>query len=185
MDHTETPGASLTERVAHLLRSRRRTLGLDVSGLAERSEGRFTVERLIAVESGRARIGPSEAAELAALYGIELAAVVSGRPPLVIDPAGTIHAAGATAAYRAGDSTSLLAAYLRVVRQLRGVPADGVVALRRADVAILAEHLGETPDGVVERLAVLLEVDGAERRALGERLRSGAEVVGLAAADSG
>lgn len=184
MDDLQTPGGTLTERVAHLLRSRRRSLGLDLSGLAERSGGRFSVERLIAVESGRARIGPTEAAELAALYGIELAAVVSGRPPLVIDPTGTVHAAGATAAFRPGDSTSLLAAYLRVVRELRGAPADSAVALRRSDVSALAEHLGEPADVVVDRLAVLLELDGTQRRAMGELLRSGAEVLGLTTVDA-
>lgn len=77
------------------------------------------------------------------------------------------------------DATSLLEAYLRLVRRARRQQSAPDVTLRRDDIEIIAEHLASTPEVVIDRLASLMGATRAQRVAMASLFASGAMVIGL------
>lgn len=77
------------------------------------------------------------------------------------------------------DPTSLLVAYLRLVRRVRRQQSSPEITLRRDDVEVLAEHLASTPEVVLDRLGSLMGATRAQRLAMASLFASGALVVGL------
>lgn len=165
-------------RLATLLREHRRAEGIGLGSLARRSDRRFTTRELRAIESGRVRV--ADATELAELYGADLASILPVRMAVAVDPAGQIITAGVAEAFEPADTTSMLTAYLRLIRRLRGAERDPVVALRRDDVDALAAVLDEPGERVIDRLGELMGATQAQRKVMVGLFVSGAVVVGLA-----
>jgi len=85
------------------------------------------------------------------------------------------------------DGTSLLTAYLRLVRRVRRQQSAPEITLRRDDIVVIAEHLASSPEVVIDRLGALMGATRAQRVAMASLFASGALVIGLvgtAAADA-
>ena len=169
---------AFARRLATLLREHRRADGVGLGTLARRSDRRFTTRELRAIESGRVHV--TDATDLAALYGADLASILPARMAIAVDPAGQIITAGVAEAFEPADTTSMLTAYLRLIRRLRGAERDPVVALRRDDVDALAAVLDEPGERVIDRLGELMGATQAQRKVMVGLFVSGAVVVGLA-----
>lgn len=171
-------GEAFTIRLCNLLRERRRADGVRRSEIARRSEGRFSARDLRHVERGR--VDPTDATELAALYGADLAAILPARTPVEVDPDGRVTTAGVAEEFIPGDPDAMLTAYLRLIRRLRNAERDPVVGLRRDDIVVLADVL-ETPGAdITDRLGALMGATRVQRRLMVGLFVAGAVVVGVA-----
>lgn len=148
--------------------------------LARRSRGRFTRHDLQRAETGKLTLRPDTVADLAQLYGIELAALLpTHRNELEIRADGLISSGGVTATFTPGDDASLVTAYFRLTRQLRHLDDATTMPLRRDDVRHIAEFLG-TSSSPSKYLDAVLAASIAERRVLAGSLIAGAVSIGLA-----
>ncbi len=174
----DTSTEAFAVRLCNLLRERRRADGARLSAIARRSGGRFSTRELRRVERGRLDV--ADAAELAALYGADLAAILPSRTPIEVDPDGRVRTAGATEEFTPGDPDAMLTAYLRLIRRLRNAERDPVVELRRDDIVVLADVLDEPGESVTDRLGALMGATRVQRRVMVGLFVAGAVVVGLA-----
>jgi hypothetical protein len=166
------------QRLAQLLVERRRDAGVSRRTLARASGGALPARTLRDIEHGRLVLTEELAGSVAMLYGLDLGSLVPARTPLEID-SGRIAAGGYAVEFSPGDPTSLLLAYLTLVRRLRGGDHPPAIDLRRTDVELIAGHLDIPADEVIERYGVVTGARGFERRAMSGMFAGGAEVVGL------
>ena len=92
---------------------------------------------------------------------------------------GSLSAGGADESFVPGDVDSVLEAYLRLVKRLRGDAAGHAITLRREDLIDIADQLGRPRPEIVDRVAVLMGATGDQRRAMVDLYLAGADVVGL------
>ncbi|MEX0846925.1 MAG: hypothetical protein WD023_04025 [Ilumatobacteraceae bacterium] len=175
-------GEGLTERMATLLADHRHASGASVRRLARTTGGRYTARDLRRIEAGRMAMTTELAAELAVVYGLDLGTALLPRVPLEIRPFGVLSANGMARSFTPGDDTSLMMAYIDLIRALRGNDTTRLLELRRADLDLLAEQLAVPGDVVVERLAGLMGASLVQRRTLAGLFLSGALVISLSAA---
>lgn len=168
----------MARRTATMLVAARVQSGFTLRSLARRSGGAFSKERLREIESGSVALDRATTEALAALYGCELDVLFTPRRPVVVD-GGSVSAGGRSERIDGVGATSVLSAYLRLVRALRRVPADAAVELRRDDIEVLAVEFGLAPDRVVEQLAELLGAQREERATVLGLFHGGATVIGL------
>ena len=86
-----------------------------------------------------------------------------------------------------GDPDALLRSYLLMVRRTRDQRRAVSITLRREDIEVIAEHLDQTAERVLDRLADLMGSTRAQRAAMLALLATGAmliAVAGSAAADA-
>ncbi|MFM2072487.1 MAG: hypothetical protein RLZZ623_2750, partial [Actinomycetota bacterium] len=181
-DMFDVDGEAFGARFGGLLADRRRTSGRSRRDLARQSDGTFTAQRLRKVEAARCRITVAEAAALLDLYGADIDRIRLPRLAVKIAAHGVISAAGIAVSFTPHDSSSLLLSYLRLVRQLRGQERPAEIVLRRDDIEALAEHLDESGETIVDRLAALMGASQTQRRAMVGMFAAGALLIGLAAA---
>ena len=93
------------------------------------------------------------------------AATTFPRTPLVI-AAGGLTVGPVSATFRDGDRESLLHNYLVLVRRMRGQQREPTITLRNADISALAEHLGASPEVVLDDLLDRMGATRAQRKAL-------------------
>ena len=98
------------------------------------------------------------------------------RRPIVIADT-HLRAGGATTPVRADQPEALLREYLRLVRRVRNQQRDRSVALRRADIDALADHLGWSDEQVLARLADLMGVTRRQRATMLAVLATGAALI--------
>jgi len=165
-------------RLAQLLVDQRSDAGLSRRQLSRASGGALPVRTLRDIEHARLVLTEELAGSVALLYGVDLGELVPPRVPLEIDT-GRIAAGGFAVEFSPGDATSLLLAYLTLVRRLRGADHPPAIDLRRTDVELIAEHLGIGADEVIDRFGAVTGARGFERRAMSGMFAGGAEVVGL------
>lgn len=175
-EHGLEPGAFAT-RLANLLRHERERAGLRTGTMARRSGGRFSAAELRRFEAGEGDL--QRAAEVAELYGADLESILPERLPLEVDPGGTIATAGVSEPFGPDDDTSLLLAYLRLVRRLRNEQRAELIVLRRADVETLAGVLALPGETVTDRLGALMGATRVQRRVMVGMFVAGAAVIGL------
>lgn len=101
------------------------------------------------------------------------------RPPLVIEQ-GSITAGRHTAAVDGDCDHEIVRSYLRLIRRARGEWRHRTIAVRRADVAILAEHLGWSEQQVLGELADLVGSSRRQRAAMFALLATGASLITIA-----
>ncbi len=164
-------------RFGAFLRRARETRGL---GLRHLRDADLRVRALRAIERGTHPLEPLLVAELAARYGVDLDELLPPRQPLVFLATGTIASGGMDEPFTPGDVGSILEAYLRLIRRLRGGDAAEAITLRRDDVVDIADHLGRPRTEIVDRLAELMGASTSQRRAMVDLYLSGALVVGIA-----
>jgi hypothetical protein len=166
-------------RLAELLVERRREARLSRRALSRASGGALPARTLKDLEHARLVLTEELAGSVSLLYGVDLSSLVPPRLPLEIDD-GRIAAGGYAVEFNSGDATSLLLAYLTLVRRLRGGDHHpAAIDLRHSDVEMIARHLQVTPDDVIDRFGVVTGARGFERRAMSGMYAGGAEVVGL------
>jgi|GEM_PF-2177367 len=178
----DATGERLPKRMAALLGEHRRRNELSVRSVARASEGRYTARDLRRIESGRTTLSPEDATELAELYGIDLGTALPERVPIEIQPFGVVSTNGVTRSFTPGDDTSLMTAYIDLIRAVREDDTTRLLDLRRSDIDLLAKHLAVPGDQIVERLAGLMGATLVQRRTMARMFVAGALVITLGAA---
>lgn len=168
--------AEFASRLGLFLRDVRRERGVRIRHLSDRE---ITNGTLRDIERGKHDLSPMLVNELAGRYGAELNDLLPKREPILLLATGTIATGGMDESFEPNDVESLLHAYLRLIRRLRGANPDEVIALRREDLIDIADQLERPRPEIVDRVAVLLGATGAQRRAMVELYLSGAFVVGV------
>ena len=103
-------------------------------------------------------------------------------PRLALEIAeGRLSGAGVSVEFSPGDPTSVLVAYLRLIRRIRNQKKVPAIALRRDDILVIARYLDIDGAAVVERLSTLMNVTPAQRNTMAMLFATGAIVIGLAA----
>jgi hypothetical protein len=146
--------------------------------MARASKGAFSRHELREFESSTRPLDDATVERVAALYGCDLAIILPARLPVVIADA-HISMGGVVAPFEPANNTELLMAYLTLVRTLRREHSAPSVALRRDDIEILSDRMGEPPSTVVERLLLLMNATQSKRAAVVGLLATGAAVIGL------
>ena len=100
------------------------------------------------------------------------------RPVVIADS--RLRAGQMTTHVKGDDPEALLMQYLRLVRRIRNQQRDRTIALRRADIVTLAEHLGWTDDEVLTCLADLMGASQRQRAAMLAVLATGATLITFA-----
>lgn len=178
MGTVDIQSVAFARRLANLMVATRRERRLSVRAMAKRSGGRFSSNDLKACEAGVRALDEPTVLQLTGLYGCDVKAILPSRLPIVVE-LGRISAGGVSAPYEPLSSTSLLEAYLRLVRSLRRQKSAPTVELRRDDIEILAHHLQEAGEVVVERLGALMGATRSQRTAMAGLFATGAVVIGL------
>jgi hypothetical protein len=150
-------------RCAELLIEARRRQGLSCREISKRSNGRFSVAELHALERGDADLNEDLLIALSALYDADLDAIQPDRHNLFIG-SGVLTVGETGGSYTAGDPTSLLATYLRLIRGLRRQQRAPYVELRRDDIEHLAQYVERSVDWVVAELSALMGATRAQHR---------------------
>ncbi|MCU1393993.1 MAG: hypothetical protein JWM34_2421 [Ilumatobacteraceae bacterium] len=166
-------------RLANLLRATRLEHGLSFRALARMSEGRFTREQIREFEEGTITLDEELVDAIAGLYAADLGTILPSRLPVSIN-AGVISAGGVDASFAAKNATSLLTAYLRLIRTMRRQKKAPMIALRREDIEVLAEYLDESGETIVDRLTALMGATLTQRTAMATMFATGAIIIGLA-----
>jgi hypothetical protein len=179
-DTIDITSAAFARRLANLLVKRRSDTGASLRSLSKVSKGGFSVRELRELEEGRRPLDEGTIGAVAMLYQADLDSILPTRLPLEIRPFGVLSTSGLTAPFVPDDSTSLLSSYLRLIRQLRLQQREPMIELRREDIEVIAEFLGESATAVIERLGALMGATQSQRRAMAGMFLAGAVVIGLA-----
>ena len=155
-DTIDINSTAFARRLANLLAERRRESGESLRSLARLSKGSFSARDLRELEQGNRALDDGTIGAAALLYQADLDSILPSRLPLEIRPFGVIATSGLTTPFVPDDSTSLLSSYLRLVRQLRLQQREPSIELRREDIEVIAEFLGESPVAVIDRLGALM-----------------------------
>jgi hypothetical protein len=91
-----------------------------------------------------------------------------------------LRAGGSSTHIRDHGPEVLLRRYLRLIRRARNQQRHRTIALRRADVEALAQHLGWTDDAVLTRLAELMGTTRRQRARMLALLATGASLITVA-----
>jgi transcriptional regulator with XRE-family HTH domain len=129
-------------QLGQTLTAARAKSGVRLGRLAKTSDGRFTKESLQAFERGQRPVDLATATELAQLYGCDLRAALPQRTPVEIEH-DRLSAGGMVATYDPADHTTVLPAYVRLVRMLRRATPDEELELRRPDVQVVGSYWAE------------------------------------------
>ncbi len=176
----DTTSEAFIARLASLLRTARSDRGESVRAVARRSGGAVSARKLRAIESAELGLDDVDLPLVAGLYGVDLFALLQDRVPLEVDAAGgVLTTAGITRSFTPGVEDELLTAYLLLVRDMRDIPHEPTVALRREDVELLASHLRKDATAVLSRLGELMGATVTQRRSMVAAFAAGAALIVL------
>jgi transcriptional regulator with XRE-family HTH domain len=149
-----------TRRSGQQLRQVRRKQGLSRAEVA-RSAG-LTRRELAAYERGRVQIPDSDLWCLAGSCGVDVGELLPQRAPLHVESDLSTLAIGDSIRHlrSPNEPDGTLREYMATIYELRNLPPGTTVPLREADLAALADALGETPEAIESRL---VEVVGTNR----------------------
>jgi hypothetical protein len=156
------------QRLADLLKSTRRRRRLALRSLASSSFRSAEVKRPLLLESGLMSLDEEIVESASELYGADLGLILASRSPVVVT-SGLISVSGVTTSFVPKNSTSLLTAYLRLIRTIRRQRKAAAIVLRRDDIEALANYLDEPGEIVVDRLGALMGATVTQRRAMAGR----------------
>lgn len=159
-------------RLGALLRVARGEVGLDE--VARRSAGRYEVAELVEIESGEVSLTDDQVRELLAIYRADPGELASSRSTLVVDlDEGTVAAGPwATSFQPDADTTDdVLARYLALVYEMRGIEPGTPVPLRTLDISVLSDALELPTFDVEARLHILMDADDGRVEQLRALLR--------------
>jgi Helix-turn-helix domain len=151
-------------RLGTLLRRRREQVGRTVDQVAG-SSSRWTAGDLLAIEQGDRSLTDGDLLDVVGLYGVDPDELLPGRHELQVDlDQGELAAAGHTQplAGTAPTADEVLASYLSLVYTLRASEPGSPLALRQADLDVLARALALATPDVEQRLRQLMADPAAE-----------------------
>ena len=157
-------------RLGRILHDTRLQSGESIEALVRRCGHAYDIEFFEAVESGEAALDEPTVRWLAALYEMRVEQLVPHRARLVIDLNEGAVAIGALSGFVLDPQPDeILAKYLALVIELRGLPAGAPLKIRDLDLDVLATALTMRPRDVQQRLHTLMRgdpepIDGARRR---------------------
>jgi hypothetical protein len=177
--HIGAPSPLFVRRVGDRLREVRVSNRRPLWYVARKSGGRFSTATLRDAEAGLLPLDAATVADLAAAYGVDVTHLLPNRSEgVVIDPAGTISAAGRSVPFDPSDPTSVVASYFTLVRTLRSLSESEPLTLRKNDVSVIAQFLGEHSERS-QLLEALVAVADAQRKVTVSSLLVGAASAGL------
>jgi hypothetical protein len=107
--------------------------------LAKQSEGQFTRDDLRAFERGTRTADADTTLALVRLYDCDPRAALPQRPTVCIEH-DRVVAGGMSAEYDPADHTTVMPAYVRLVRKLRKLRAEDELDLRRPDLQVVTTY---------------------------------------------
>lgn len=142
---------SIRVEIGRALRRLRRSRGLKLRDVSERSEGRFKPTSVAGYERAERSISLERFIEICRLYGAppervlaDVMRAVEGRTEPEID----LTALGSISGIEAG----LISAFVHQVRSLRGEAAGDRIILREGDLEVLATAAGKRPEELARAL---------------------------------
>ncbi|MCU1503335.1 MAG: hypothetical protein JWM12_2689 [Ilumatobacteraceae bacterium] len=180
IDEQELTDRAFARRLGELLTETRRADKASCRTLAKRSRGTFDLAQLHEIERGDGALTEELITVVCDLYGADLETILPGRDDVRIG-GGVMMVGTAESTYIDGDTTSMLATYLRLVRGLRRQQRVPYVELRRDDVEQLATYVGRPGEWVVDQLATLMGVTRAQQRSMLGLFAGGATVIAVVA----
>ena len=157
-------------RLGRILHGRRLAAGESIDALVRRCGLAYDPDFFEAVESGEAPLDEPTVRWLAALYDMKVEHLVPQRARLVIDLNEGSVALGSLSGHLVDPlPDEVLAKYLALVIELRGLSANAPLKIRDLDLDVLATALAMRPRDVQQRLHTLMRgdpepIDGARRR---------------------
>jgi hypothetical protein len=143
--HWEHAGLAPPRRLGSLLCRVRHEAGVSLEDLAGRSDDRWSVATLESVERGAFEFDDHQLAEVATLYGVDVASMVPPRSQLIVDlDEGILRVDGRRSATEVGDGADrheVLARYLALVYSMRQVQPGTEITLRVDDLDVLGKCL--------------------------------------------
>jgi hypothetical protein len=177
--HIGAPSPLFVRRVGEQLASVRAASRRPLWYVARKSQGRFTTATLRDAEAGLLPLDAITVADLAKAYGCDVTALLPDRGEgVTINPEGLISAGGRSVPFEPDDPASVVAAYFSLVRSLRSMSEHEPLPLRRNDVSVIAQFLGEQGDRS-QLLEAIVAVAEAQRRVTVSSLLVGAASAGL------
>lgn len=142
---------SIRVEIGRALRRLRRSRGLKLRDVSERSEGRFKPTSVAGYERAERSISLERFIEICRLYGAppervlsDVMRAVEGRTEPEID----LTALGSISGIEAG----LISAFVHQVRSLRGEAVGDRIVLREGDLEVLATAAGKRPEDLARAL---------------------------------
>ncbi len=169
-------------RFANLLRATRVERGTSFRSLVKAGGHQWTKDQFRQIEDGLLTLDDTMVAGVSLAYGADLGSILPSRLAVDIVEDGVISAGGVKAVFIPHNETSLLTAYLRLIRTMRRQRKAPMIALRRDDIEVLAAHLELPGAAVVDRLTALMGATLHQRTAIASMFAMGAVVIGLAGA---
>ena len=157
-------------RLGRVLHETRLAAGESIESLVRRCGHAYETDFFEAVESGAASLDEPTVRWLAALYEMKVEQLVPQRARLVIDLNEGSVAIGALSGHVVDPQPDeVLAKYLALVIELRGLTPGAPLKIRELDLDVLATALALRPRDVQQRLHSLMRgdpepIDGARRR---------------------
>jgi hypothetical protein len=136
--HDEIDRGAARQLGSALVAARGRS-GDRVSRLAKRSEGRFTRDDLRTYERGDRDADTETMLALVRLYGGDPRAVLPARPTVYIEH-DRVVVGEMSATYDPADHTTVMPAFVRLVRTLRTLRAEDELDLRRPDMQVVTTY---------------------------------------------
>lgn len=167
-------------RFGRLLTTTRLDAKASVDELLASGRTDLDAAQLLQFEQGVSPIDESIVEALCLVYSADIGRILPARLPVVIGD-GRLWGSGLSVRFSRDDPTSLLVAYLRLIRRMRNQKRAPAVALRRDDIITLALHLDIDGAEVVDRLSTLMNVSATQRNTMAMLFAAGAIVIGLAA----
>jgi transcriptional regulator with XRE-family HTH domain len=155
------------DRLGELLRAARKRRGWKRKEAALRVD--ISAKKLRDYEQGKKPVPPEICAELAEWYGDDLTAHVPLRVPPRLDDQWVV-VGDEVRPVDGGDSTEVLTAYVQIVARLRRARAGEALALRAADVVVLAAALNCDAEEIEQRIMTMLGCSRSEAKALHREL---------------
>lgn len=132
-------GTAESWHLARALVAARRRSGDRMTRLATRSAGRFTRADLREFERGVRQVDADTMLALVRLYGCDPRAALPLRQTVHIEH-DRVVAGGMSAEYDPADHTTVMPAYVRLVRKLRTLRAEDELELRRPDLQVVTTY---------------------------------------------
>jgi hypothetical protein len=135
---TDDIGNDARQLAGALVAARRRS-GVRMTRLAKQSEGQFSRDDLRAYERGTRTADADTMLALVRLYDCDPRAALPQRPTVCIEH-DRVVAGGMSAEYDPADHTTVMPAYVRLVRRLRKLRAEDELDLRRPDLQVVTTY---------------------------------------------
>lgn len=168
---TSNLGLVPQRRLGALLADRRELYGFEISDMARRSMGRFTVPQLEAIEAGSVPLDDADIEALSLLYEFNSTPPRAQRSKLIVTDDEDMPLSFAHDEFDDELVLAVLQRYIALLYLLRNTEVGHQLALRSDDLEALAEAFSRNVTGVTETLERIMAEDTAIVSEHAERMR--------------